>query len=381
MKKKFNKFKNEFNFNKMNLFLILLSLFISLFTSFSLSNNKLQTKIKNLNYADFPVNFSVYNMLQQDEYSNFLENNFTGLPYELFYINIEEYVKTNIVCKDLHIQIIGARTEFQKFPIPSAYSNSIFMTSIQEGKSFDDIDMMNKNNSIIAYSSHLQKIGYKKDMKIVINGIQFVLKGVLADSSDVKRNIDKNTIQLFIPYTTLLNMFSYSYVKTSIYTKDYDFPQLKDDNKFLSYYKTLDTYKKTNEDINKTSYITILSIFVISFIATIIVQLILMKNKYSEIGIRRAVGASRDDITYMFTKKSMIMIITGVLIGLVSFFLIYSVMCVVYSNQYFTNMFIFDIKSVFLFSAIYLILSYVSVLFPSIIGSNINISSILLEEK
>lgn len=368
--------------NKNNIFLFILSFIIVLFTSLSINNSMLQARISNLDYLDYPQKYSAYNLLHEDDYESFMKEYFTDLKYKEYYCNANtSLISTNIVSDNLEIEIMGCVANFETFPIPSAYSNTIVATSLMEGDSFSEIDLIKNNNTIIMYYSHLKKINYKQGDLININGKNFILKGVLQDNSDVKRNYNKDVIQIFIPYTTFLNIFKFPIIKTVVKTDNYTFPSLMKDNNFISYEK-VESIINNNYNYNKqASLITIVSTFAISFIATIIVQYLLIRGRYNEIGIRRAVGASRDSIVFMFTTNSLKVLSVGILLGLIIFFISYSTICLVLSNIYYSSMFILNISKTIGSVLLYLSICFISILIPSVIGSNINISNILVEEK
>lgn len=368
--------------NKNNIFLFILSFIIVLFTSLSINNSMLQARISNLDYLDYPQKYSAYNLLHEDDYESFMKEYFTDLKYKEYYCNANtSLISTNIVSDNLEIEIMGCVANFETFPIPSAYSNTIVATSLMEGDSFSEIDLIKNNNTIIMYYSHLKKINYKQGDLININGKNFILKGVLQDNSDVKRNYNKDVIQIFIPYTTFLNIFKFPIIKTVVKTDNYTFPSLMKDNNFISYEKVKSIINNNYNYNKQASLITIVSTFAISFIATIIVQYLLIRGRYNEIGIRRAVGASRDSIVFMFTTNSLKVLSVGILLGLIIFFISYSTICLVLSNIYYSSMFILNISKTIGSVLLYLSICFISILIPSAIGSNINISNILVEEK
>jgi ABC-type antimicrobial peptide transport system permease subunit len=363
-------------------FLLVLSFVITLFASLALNSSALSSLLSNLDYADYPQEYSVYNLLYKDNFEKFMDENFEGFDYETFYCDSNtSSLTTNIVSKNISIQIVGCRQNFERFPIPSAYSNSITSTSLIEGRSFSDIDLIQENNAMVMYCSHLEKINYKIGDTIVINGQPFVLKGVLDDSPDIKRNREKNVIQIFIPYTTFMNYFSFPVVKSVIYTKNYNFPLFSNDENFVSYYKIVDQVNASAELNDQTSFVSIIGLFAISSIATIILQILLIRGRYNEIGIRRAIGASRDSIAYFFTKESLLVLFLGVSLGLTVFLIIYSSICLILSSVFYTCLIVFNISATLIAATSYLLISFISVLIPSIIGTNINISTILVEEK
>lgn len=362
------------------IFLLILSFVITFLLSISLNSAGIQSSLQNLDYADYPVEYSAYSTLQVDTYENFMSENFHDLDYHFFYYK-NDNPTTNIIFEDLEVQVIGCQSDFQTFPLPSAYSNSIVSTQISEGESFTDVDIFTQSNGMIMYGSHLDKIGYQLDDEIKINGKDFVLEGVLEDNSDIKRNIDENTIQIFIPYTTYSNLFTAYNVETVIHTENYTFEQYDDEYNFISYYKVLDMLNNTESYIISSSYFAIAATFLVSFIATAIVQIILIRGRYNEIGIRRAIGASRDSIVYLFTKKSLNIILIGALMGFLTFLILLFNVEILLSNIYFTNFFIFNFNDTCLYLVIYIFFSYLSVLIPSIIGTRINIATILVEER
>lgn len=379
----FEKMRDEYGKKKKGYaFLLFLSFIITFFLSVSFNSARIESIVHNIDYANYPIGYSAYRGMDSKEYKSVMNNKFTNLDYHFFYYGAKN-PDTNIMYENLNVKVIGCQKNFETFPLPSAYSSTIVSSKLLEGESFDDLDIISQSNAMVMYSSQLKKIGYKPNDKIRMMGHDFVLKGVLEDNSDIKRNINEDIIQIFIPYTTYLSLFDSPYpnVETVIYTSNYTFDELDDNQNFISYYKVQDILQHTEDYIIQSSYITIGTTFVISCICTAIVQIILIKGRYNEIGIRRAIGASRDSIVFLFTKKSLYTILIGALMGFLTFLVVLFNVELILSHIYFTNFIMFNSNTTFLVLIIYIFLSYLSVLLPSILGTRINISTILVEER
>ncbi len=366
--------------NKKSFFITILSVLIVLLSSIALNITELQARIYNIDYANYPKNFSVYNLLNIDNYEAFMSNNFFGLEYKVYYHSYEK-VTTNLLNDDLKIQVLGCESKFESFPLPSTYSDSINVTKVKSGESFTDKDILQKTNVMMMYNAHLKKIGYQEGDYIVINGIKFYLKGVLLDNEDIKRNIDENIIQVLIPASTYATIFNHINVKTVIKTFNYRFDYLDNDVNFVSQRKIDMKINTTKDYLFSTSLPLIIVLFLVAFISISIVQIILVRERYNEIGIRRAVGASKDDIVFLFTKSTLIKAIKGIIVGLMIYFIAFSFIQLLCSQIYMANLFVYNIGIILLFATIYLCVSFLTIIVTSFIGSQINIISVLVEEN
>lgn len=366
--------------NKKHFFIIILSFIITFFSSIALNITDIQSKFNNIDYANYPSNYSVYNLLNIDNYEEFMEHNFFDFEYKKYYKSSDK-VTTNIIFDNLKIEVLGCESDFEKYPLPSCYSDSINFSKLKSGSSFSDFDIINNSNAIIMYETHLKKIGFNNGDYILINGIRFYVKGILEDNADVVRNKSQNIVQIFIPYTTFASVFKNINVKTVIQTNEYNFEYLNNDINFLSMYKVNQKINTNKEYLISTSLPLLLVLFIISFISIIIVQIILIKEKYNEIGIRRAVGASREEIIYSFTKDTLLSTIFGMIIGIIMYFIVFTFFQLFLTLLYKANFFVYNLNIIFIFLFIYAFISFFSILIPTFIGTNINISSILVEEK
>ena len=366
--------------NKKHFFIIILSFIITFFSSIALNITDIQSKLNNIDYANFPSNYSVYNLLNIDNYEEFMRQNFLDFEYKKYYKSSDK-VNTNIILDGLKIEVLGCESNFEKYPLPSCYSDSINFSKLEVGSSFSDFDIINNSNTIIMYETHLKKIGFSSGDYILINGIRFYIKGILEDNADVIRNRSQNIIQIFIPYTTFTSIFKNINVKTVIQTNDYNFKYLNDDINFISTYKVNQRISTNKEYLISTSLPLLAVLFIISFVSIIIVQIILIKDRYNEIGIKRAVGASREEIIYSFTKDTLISTIFGMVMGIIMYFVVFTFFQLFLTMLYKSNFLIYNLNMIFVFVFIYAFISFLSILIPTFIGTNINISSILVEEK
>jgi hypothetical protein len=380
MKKRNSILSNFVKKKNNNTFMLVLAFIISLFTSISLNISGIYSIIGNVNYVDFPDGYSAYSNIDKEKFRKFMDTNFTGLEYTYYYCAPDSGT-INIQSKDLTLSVFGCQENFENFPVPSPFSDSIVNAQLLEGSSFDETDIIMKSNAMIMYSSHLEKIGYGENNALMLNGQKLVLKGVLKDNNEIKRHIRDNVIQIFIPYTTFNSLFRNTNVKTIIHTGDFTFSNFENNGNFISKYKVLKLIENYKIFINATSLPAIVAIYIISFIATVIVQIILINSRHNEIGIRRAVGASKDSIIFLFTTNSLLVILKGILLGLCAFLISFFSVELILSNMYVVNLFVLDISVTLISIFSYFILNFFCVLIPTIIGSSINISSILVEER
>ncbi|MGM9858908.1 MAG: ABC transporter permease [Bacilli bacterium] len=366
--------------NKRYLFIIILSVIISFFSSIAINVSNIEAEIQHIDYSNYPRGYSTYKLLDTDDYKDFMEYHFPNFEYKSYFTSSNDPT-TNLRFENLKVNVIGCEANFETFPLPSCYSESINFSSLKYGTSFEYSDIITKTNALIMYESHIQKIGLKDDQYIEINGTPFFIKGVLSDNNDVLRNIDKNIIQMFIPHSTFSSLFKDISVNTIIYTQNTNFTLFDNEINFMSEFKVNNLIETSYNYFVSSSMVSLVMLFGISFISIVIVQTILIRERYNEIGIRRAVGASKSDIIYLFSKSSLLSSLVGAIIGFVIYLIVFSFIALILSLKYFTNLFLFNINMVLIFLSIYLIVCFLSILISTIIGTRINIATILVEER
>ncbi len=361
------------------IFMCLVSTFVSLFAINYVDLNNQLSAPEHMNY---PKEYSTYHDLSVNNHMNETEHVFGGLEYTTVFK--QTIYDANIVSSDrVIINVYGVKADYLNFPI-STYYNSLAFTKLNYGEQFTNIDIVTKSNSMMMFESDLAKLNFKTGDQINILGTYFSLKGVLNTTNDLKRLELKNeTISIFIPYTSLLELVSNDVqsVFSIIKTDNYKFPQLADSVKFYNYEKVLENREFRIDDFSSMSNILVGTTIGLSIVAIVILQLILVKNRHLEIGIRRVVGASKLSIVSSFTFDAAKKITIGITIGFVVFVIAFFLYALVISKQYYFNLLSINIKNTIIFILAYFNICILSILIPTIIGSNINISSILTEER
>ncbi|MCM1130363.1 MAG: ABC transporter permease [Roseburia sp.] len=362
--------------NKTYICLLLATICIAFTTGITINITQHIHYEKSVEYSDFPKEYSIYNNATKN--SNFYKY-FQELDYIFYSTRIDNF-DINIT-DGIKIEIIGCQDNFLEYPLPSMKSNCLTTTELISGASFDKKDMVLRNAFFIMYQSHLEAIKFMQNDYIEMNGVRFYLKGVLKDTNEVLRNRDKSKIQIFVPYTTMKNIFTDTTQHAIIKTCKYNFENLFEDSNFNSYYKVQKNALQSveNDLINNVVYIS--GIFLVACICIIILQIITIKSRYYEIGIRRAIGASRGAIVKQFTLQAYLYVLLGLILGVILAYYTFSLYALYKSILYHTNLFIYEIRTTLIMISTYSLISFISIVVPAWIGSKMNISTILIEER
>lgn len=362
--------------NKLNIFLFIAAICISFITAFTLNITQYIQFEKRIDTSQFPKEYSIYRNATHQ--SSFYEN-FADFDY-VFYSSRTDHLEINI-SNITKIEVIGCQENFLNYPVPAMSVNSLNWTSLKKGKTFTEEDIILKSATFMMYESHLAALNFNSSQSIEIKGVTFKLKGILKDTNEVIRNRNLSAIQIFVPHTTLENLFMDLSKNAIIHTKQYTFTDLYDDSNFLSFYKLQDEMLKITQDAMISNSAYIIGIFLLASIFIIILQVVTMKSRYYEIGIRRAVGASQGAIVKQFSLQAYLHILLGLLLGSLFAFFVFGLYTLYKSILYHENMFIFETRYTLILLSLYSLVSLISIVVPAYFGSRINISTILVEER
>lgn len=381
------KFKNNrklISSKKNYIFFLIVGIIVSLFTTMSLVSIPLQVEKEYAEYSDFPDNYCLNINSNSNDLSNRLSN-LEKVKYKIFNeINIEE---TNFKLKNnSNITLIGVEAGFDLFPIVYMNKHDFFMEKCEiiAGSSFNYEDIiLHSRKSII--SAYFQSELNLDDDEIIINDVRLSITGVLNTSNYSLRhkNDESINIPIYVPMTTFDDIVNGGGIfNVSVYdTKGYSFLEYDEYETFISKEK-ID--KEINDEIDlrmKNSFVVILSLFVVSILTTSIIQYILLKNKHYEIGIKRAIGASQNDVVFEYLFDYSIFSFLGIFIGVLLGISFQLMLNMPLSIEYRYSMSLVNINFVILSITLYYLCSIVFELISLFFGTRINISNIIVEER
>ena len=226
--------------------------------------------------------------------------------------------------------------------------------TIEHGRYFDKEDEFTAARVIVVGSSIAMKLGGGDPIgkSLIIGGVPYKIVGILKNKNiDVKEldasSLKDSNINILMPLETMLSRTTYLETRSEL-----DEIQLQLENEELLYdagtaiKRTLNVLHGGVEDYRivipldllkqkqqAQKLLDILTI-IISSISIIVggigimnIMLATVNERIREIGVRRAVGATKRDIMYQFLTESMIISVTGGLFGVIFALLIIIVTC------------------------------------------------------
>ncbi len=212
------------------------------------------------------------------------------------------------------------------------------------------------NNSyvcVISEATASDLIGFDDCLgcEISLNGIRFTVVGVLKDDDDSLTSLmSSGSMTVYIPYTTLVRIStSQSEEITSFYIKPaanvtMETAQTEMEAILYERFEDDDAYSVSSSSILEDTMSSITSIFeillggiaaislVVGGIGIMNIMLVTVTERTREIGIRKAVGASRGAILMQFLVEAVVLCMFGCGIGIGLSFLILRVITIVVSS-------------------------------------------------
>jgi putative ABC transport system permease protein len=214
-------------------------------------------------------------------------------------------------------------------------ANALKMTNseLQAGIAFTNADVQKKKKIVVIGAQVAEKLFDKANSavgkSIKIQNQRFIVVGVLKKLGSIRSDDDSN---IFAPYTSLLSLnpnktFFAIYIKTA---NDEVVPRVKADIKttLLKRYK-VDDFSVTEQSELLDMVNTIIGVLNIALIAIGSISLVVggigimnimyatVTERTKEIGVRRAVGATKKDILYQFLSEAAIVSVLGGFMALV----------------------------------------------------------------
>lgn len=328
----------------------------------------------------FPINSGLYN------------GDIAAFPSELMMKSTKErYVENltidNCINKNIKVTLSGVENSYLDYPLPCINTLEYLTESgLKYGSDLSYSDIVQGIPYITLQEEYAALIfgdEYPIGKQIVINNISFYVKGILTTSSDVKRYKSSNDIEnifLYTPISIIETKFkNYKTILIFNYDSEKDLEKIPN-LAYTSYHSSIkEMEEKKNSSFSKLA-LPLAFIIISSSIVELIIIFINLKDRYYEIGIKRAVGATKDEICFELLTENLILSTFGIVIGLiVGLILSYFTSLYYYFISYEFIGFITYREIIFSVSLVYVV-SIISCLIPSIYASNANIVQIVKGE-
>ena len=216
-----------------------------------------------------------------------------------------------------------------------------------------------------------------------------IVNGLLKTTPSTNRYFDslekENEIRVvgFVPYTTLYSSFDESSINKNYvfkYKKSVNLNRIFPPNRYYSYDNAMEVINnKKSETFNKLLTVFISSILSMGTLEIIIIVFNL-KERVCEIGIKRALGATKDDICFEFMLEIIIVGVMSLLLGILLTYNINMIMSILFYNSNYIFISFLSVNEIMMSSGYVLLMIGVSSLIPMIYISNLNIIDVIKGE-
>lgn len=364
---------------KSNVFLFFMCLALTFATILSMNIIDYEQRKNDYLHAYYPEGYSMLVDRNEDSVTNSFDH--TELVCSKEKVNVDN-IQGSV---PYSIKLIGVDHNFLSFPLQSLdHDLSCRFTSLSKGRVISAEDQAYGAAVFMMYESQAKMfLTGGEPLKLEISGISLSLCGTLKDTPDIIRDSkkEKHQIAIYVPETIFEKLYRGVSSHCLIFksgNKDM-FSIFGSSSGFSTWTTCLPT--KTNW-LREPAYLTIeIILFVISFTSFLSLGMLSIKNRSTEIGVRRAVGATKDDICFMFLAEGFFILLSAVLISFILNIAIWAVVSSVWCSYTCIYAFFFDWIGAAIFSAAFIFVCSIGLLVPSIFGAFTNISTVLTEEK
>lgn len=274
--------------------------------------------------------------------SNILSLNITSSDYSIKYEDVSKLSKIDNIestsaYKNVSATVSRNNETSSKISIVGTDNNYIDISSlkIEKGRNISIIDIENKNKVCILGSSAAEEyfnLSNPINETIKINNDNYTVIGVLEESGSSFGSSTDNSI--LVPITTIKYLNADTKVNSILLkvedTTNIDMSILNVENNVRSEFQiSTDYFTVTSSSSilesmdNITNTLTLLlggiaSIsLIVGGIGVMNVMLVSVSERTKEIGIRKSLGAKRKDIMYQFLIESLMLCITGGILGII----------------------------------------------------------------
>lgn len=370
------------------IFLYFAVFLVTFFSLLSANMANIDVRREFLDYDEFPEGYSLFSSGNEKTYETFVNMNFASFPhYEIEYGTLSSE-ETGIESPECLVKVYGLKENEIPPYVPSPYQDdSLIPFTLKAGNLLSHGDYALGLGDFLTMDSPFAMSLNKAGGSLKIKSFLFALKGVIGQCHAAKRSqkaiipiwVSKATFEAFFPTSLSSSDLSYS-LECVAKTDSYDF-----ENQGATPLQSYRLIKREEEQKLKTStderFSLTIGLMAISSIAIVIIQTLYVKGRDEEIGIRRAIGASRFDIVADFGGKSLAYGLFG--LGSAIFLstlgsLLYGVYCSVESCA---PLLFFDWSTSLVIIGLYGLVFVVASPIPLILAAHINISEVLVEER
>lgn len=301
---------------------------------------------KTMNYNEIVSESEISEYCEEILINRYKNNNDVNI---LFYKNgKQDLTGFKTYGKSLKVNVIGVQNNYTELPfVRLDKSNSLIQTKITSGRAINESDNIGKKRVCNIYESHALLLFNDINClgnRITLNGLEYVVVGLLEDTEDLlwlnQKNLksDKNP-----PFTFYIPKALSSDDDKNYCVMEYNAEEVYNECKILHDLTAANFYCKTDilNQIEETHdemkmYIFLLMIMIVFFSGIIIMVTMIfnVKEKYHEIGIRRALGASKSEIMFSILFEALIYCGLGLFFGVVLGIVLSSLLISILSNYF-----------------------------------------------
>lgn len=340
---------------------------------------------KTMNYNEIVSELSISERCEEILINRYRNNHDVNI---LFYKNgNQEMTGFKTYGKALKVNVIGVQNNYTELPFMRMdKSNSLIHTRIISGRAINESDNIGKKRVCNIYRSHALILFNDINClgnKITLNGLEYVVVGLLEDTEDLlwlnqkALKTDKNPpFTFYIPKTlSLYDDKNYCVIEYNAEDVNKECETIQNLTSTNFYCKTDilnqigDTYKEMK------IYVFFLMILIVFFSSIIIMVTMIfnVKEKYHEIGIRRALGASKSEIMFSILFEALIYCGLGLLFGIVLGIGFSSLLISILSNYFGGLVLSITLECIILPCALIPVFIMMFSLIPAWIGASTNI--------